>query len=113
MSLLAEVENRLPNADFVIEDYVDPREPFRGGGPFGDHTGCYTLPAFSSRWPPGLAAQSGTNTTAFTHTNTAGPIPWFFRVGMVEEGPAGLGVHNLTCSHYLLTVAQTRTAQAP
>ncbi len=32
------------NADFVIEGYVDPREPLREEGPFGDHTGYYALP---------------------------------------------------------------------
>jgi 4-hydroxy-3-polyprenylbenzoate decarboxylase len=32
------------NADFVIEGYVDPTEPLRMEGPFGDHTGYYTLP---------------------------------------------------------------------
>jgi 4-hydroxy-3-polyprenylbenzoate decarboxylase len=32
------------NADFVIEGYVDPSEPPRMEGPFGDHTGYYTLP---------------------------------------------------------------------
>jgi len=32
------------NADFVIEGHVDPREPLRDEGPFGDHTGFYTLP---------------------------------------------------------------------
>jgi 4-hydroxy-3-polyprenylbenzoate decarboxylase len=32
------------SADFVIEGYVDPREPLREEGPFGDHTGYYTLP---------------------------------------------------------------------
>jgi 4-hydroxy-3-polyprenylbenzoate decarboxylase len=32
------------NADFVIEGYVDPTEPLRDEGPFGDHTGFYTLP---------------------------------------------------------------------
>ncbi|MCI0539977.1 MAG: UbiD family decarboxylase, partial [Verrucomicrobiales bacterium] len=41
-------------ADFVIEGYVDPTEPLRlsacghaqagDEGPFGDHTGYYTLP---------------------------------------------------------------------
>ena len=32
------------NADFVIEGYVDPTEVLREEGPFGDHTGYYTLP---------------------------------------------------------------------
>ena len=32
------------NADFVIEGYVDPKEPLRAEGPFGDHTGYYSLP---------------------------------------------------------------------
>lgn len=32
------------NADFVIEGFVDPREPLREEGPFGDHTGYYSLP---------------------------------------------------------------------
>src|SRR5664279_3015089 len=32
------------DADFVIEGYVDPREPLREEGPCGDHTGYYTLP---------------------------------------------------------------------
>ena len=37
-------------ADFVLEGYVDPAEPLRAEGPFGDHTGYYSLadmyPAF-------------------------------------------------------------------
>jgi 4-hydroxy-3-polyprenylbenzoate decarboxylase len=32
------------NADIVLEGYVDPAEPLRMEGPFGDHTGYYTLP---------------------------------------------------------------------
>ena len=31
-------------ADFVLEGYVDPQEPLAMEGPFGDHTGYYTLP---------------------------------------------------------------------
>ncbi|MGE4568457.1 MAG: menaquinone biosynthesis decarboxylase [Bacteroidales bacterium] len=31
------------DADFVIEGYVDPEEPLRREGPFGDHTGFYSL----------------------------------------------------------------------
>ncbi len=38
------------DADFVIEGYIDPKEPLRMEGPFGDHTGYYSLadlyPAF-------------------------------------------------------------------
>jgi len=30
-------------ADFVLEGYVDPAEPLRCEGPFGDHTGYYSL----------------------------------------------------------------------
>jgi 4-hydroxy-3-polyprenylbenzoate decarboxylase len=30
------------DADFVLEGYVDPSEPFVDEGPFGDHTGYYT-----------------------------------------------------------------------
>ncbi len=33
------------NADIVIEGFVDPKEPLREEGPFGDHTGYYSLPA--------------------------------------------------------------------
>lgn len=32
------------NADIIIEGYIDPQEPLRQEGPFGDHTGYYTLP---------------------------------------------------------------------
>jgi 4-hydroxy-3-polyprenylbenzoate decarboxylase len=31
------------NADIVVEGYVDPSEPLRREGPFGDHTGFYSL----------------------------------------------------------------------
>jgi 4-hydroxy-3-polyprenylbenzoate decarboxylase len=31
------------NADFVIEGYVDPKEALKMEGPFGDHTGYYSL----------------------------------------------------------------------
>ena len=47
-NILPELKTVLPNADFVIEGYVDPTEPLRDEGPFGDHTGYYTTPAKSS-----------------------------------------------------------------
>jgi 4-hydroxy-3-polyprenylbenzoate decarboxylase len=31
------------HAEIVLEGYVDPEEPWRPEGPFGDHTGFYTL----------------------------------------------------------------------
>lgn len=31
------------NSDIVIEGYIDPSEPWRREGPFGDHTGFYSL----------------------------------------------------------------------
>ncbi|MEX2502231.1 MAG: menaquinone biosynthesis decarboxylase [Trueperaceae bacterium] len=31
------------HAEIVLEGYVDPEEPWRTEGPFGDHTGYYTL----------------------------------------------------------------------
>jgi 4-hydroxy-3-polyprenylbenzoate decarboxylase len=31
------------NSDIVIEGYIDPGEPFQREGPFGDHTGFYSL----------------------------------------------------------------------
>ena len=34
------------HADIVLEGYVDPKEPLREEGPFGDHTGYYSLPDF-------------------------------------------------------------------
>ena len=38
------VEVEVPaNSDIVIEGYVDPSEPLRREGPFGDHTGFYSL----------------------------------------------------------------------
>ena len=32
-----------PDAEFVIEGYIDPREALVTEGPFGDHTGFYSL----------------------------------------------------------------------
>jgi len=34
------------DADFVLEGYVDPQEELAWEGPFGDHTGFYSLPDF-------------------------------------------------------------------
>ena len=50
-------------ADFVIEGYVDPREPLRDKGPFGDHTGYYTLPEPYPVFHPATAGPSRTAKT--------------------------------------------------
>jgi 4-hydroxy-3-polyprenylbenzoate decarboxylase len=49
------------NADFVIEGYIDPGEALRIEGPFGDHTGYYSLADFY----PAL------HVTAITHRKNA------------------------------------------
>lgn len=38
------------NAEFILEGYVDPREDWAVEGPFGDHTGFYTLPDLYPRF---------------------------------------------------------------
>jgi len=38
------------NAEFILEGYVDPSEEWAMEGPFGDHTGFYTLPDLYPRF---------------------------------------------------------------
>ena len=38
------------DADFVIEGYVDPDDELIWEGPFGDHTGYYSLPDWYPRF---------------------------------------------------------------
>jgi 4-hydroxy-3-polyprenylbenzoate decarboxylase len=49
------------DADFVIEGYIDPQEPLSVEGPFGDHTGFYSLPDLYPLF----------HVTAITHTPDA------------------------------------------
>ncbi|MDX2061611.1 MAG: menaquinone biosynthesis decarboxylase [Bacteroidia bacterium] len=49
------------DADFVLEGYVDPNEDFVLEGPFGDHTGYYSLPDYYPRF----------HITAITHRKQA------------------------------------------
>ena len=49
------------DADFIIEGYVDPGEDLIWEGPFGDHTGYYSLPDFYPRF----------HVTAITHRKDA------------------------------------------
>lgn len=48
---LTQPELEVPaDADFVIEGYVDPEEEMIWEGPFGDHTGYYSLPDWYPRF---------------------------------------------------------------
>ncbi len=49
------------DADFIIEGYVDPEEELIWEGPFGDHTGYYSLPDWYPRF----------HVTAITHKKEA------------------------------------------
>jgi 4-hydroxy-3-polyprenylbenzoate decarboxylase len=49
------------DADFIIEGYVDPNEDLIWEGPFGDHTGYYSLPDWYPRF----------HITAITHRKDA------------------------------------------
>ena len=49
------------DADFIIEGYVDPSEDMIWEGPFGDHTGYYSLPDWYPRF----------HVTAITHRKDA------------------------------------------
>jgi len=49
------------DADFIIEGYVDPTEELIWEGPFGDHTGYYSLPDWYPRF----------HITAITHRKNA------------------------------------------
>ncbi len=49
------------DADFILEGYVDPNEALIWEGPFGDHTGYYSLPDWYPRF----------HVTAITHRKNA------------------------------------------
>jgi 4-hydroxy-3-polyprenylbenzoate decarboxylase len=59
---LTQPEIEVPaDADFVIEGYVDPNDELIWEGPFGDHTGYYSLPDWYPRF----------HITAITHRKNA------------------------------------------
>ena len=59
---LTQPEIEVPaDADFVIEGYVDPEDDLIWEGPFGDHTGYYSLPDWYPRF----------HITAITHKKNA------------------------------------------
>jgi 4-hydroxy-3-polyprenylbenzoate decarboxylase len=58
------------DADFIIEGYVDPNDEMIWEGPFGDHTGYYSLPDWYPRF----------HITAITHKKDPFTLPlsWVF-----------------------------------
>src|SRR5579872_2272031 len=67
------------DADFVIEGYVDPTEELIWEGPFGDHTGYYSLPDWYPRF----------HITAITHRKN--PVYPATIVGIPPQEDAWLG----------------------
>jgi 4-hydroxy-3-polyprenylbenzoate decarboxylase len=67
------------DADFIIEGYVDPMEELIWEGPFGDHTGYYSLPDWYPRF----------HITAITHRKS--PVYPATIVGIPPQEDAWLG----------------------
>ena len=67
------------DADFIIEGYVDPNDDLIWEGPFGDHTGYYSLPDFYPRF----------HITAITHKKN--PVYPATIVGIPPQEDAWLG----------------------
>jgi len=67
------------DADFIIEGYVDPNEDFILEGPFGDHTGYYSLADFYPKF----------HVTAITHRKN--PIYLTTIVGIPPQEDAWIG----------------------
>lgn len=67
------------DADFIIEGYVDPYDELIWEGPFGDHTGYYSLPDWYPRF----------HITAITHKKT--PVYPATIVGIPPQEDAWLG----------------------
>lgn len=77
---LTQPEIEVPaDADFVIEGYVDPTEELIWEGPFGDHTGYYSLPDWYPRF----------HITAITHKKN--PVYPATIVGIPPQEDAWLG----------------------
>lgn len=77
---LTQPEIEVPaDADFVIEGYVDPQDDMLWEGPFGDHTGYYSLPD----WYPKF------HITAITHKKN--PVYPATIVGIPPQEDAWLG----------------------
>jgi 4-hydroxy-3-polyprenylbenzoate decarboxylase len=77
---ISQPEIEVPDdADFIIEGYVDPNEELIWEGPFGDHTGYYSLPDWYPRF----------HITAITHKKN--PVYPATIVGIPPQEDAWLG----------------------
>lgn len=73
------------DADFVIEGYVDPAEEFIWEGPFGDHTGFYSL----ADWYPKF------HVTCITHTKNAVYPATIVGIPPMEDAYIGLATERI------------------
>ncbi|MEI7594581.1 MAG: menaquinone biosynthesis decarboxylase [Bacteroidota bacterium] len=73
------------DSDFVIEGYVDPSEELFFEGPFGDHTGYYSLPDFYPKF----------HVTCITHKNNAVFPATIVGVPPQEDAYLGLATERL------------------
>ncbi len=80
VNCITQPEVQVPvDADFIIEGYVDPNDELIWEGPFGDHTGYYSLPDFYPRF----------HITAITHKKN--PVYPATIVGIPPQEDAWLG----------------------
>ena len=73
------------DADIVLEGYVDPQEPMAMEGPFGDHTGYYSLADLFPRF----------HVTAITHRKDAIYPTTVVGIPPQEDGPMGKATERL------------------
>lgn len=83
------------DADIVIEGYVDPSEELRWEGPFGDHTGVYSL----ADWYPAF------HVTAITHARNAVYPATIVGVPPQEDAWIGEATERIFLSPIKLTLA--------
>lgn len=73
------------DADIVLEGYVDPAEPLVTEGPFGDHTGYYSLAGLYPKF----------HVTAVTHRKDAVYPTTVVGIPPQEDGPMGKATERL------------------
>ncbi|MBE0673938.1 MAG: menaquinone biosynthesis decarboxylase, partial [Bacteroidales bacterium] len=83
------------DADIVIEGYVDPAEDLRWEGPFGDHTGVYSL----ADWYPAF------HVTAITHAHGAVYPATIVGIPPQEDAWIGKATERLFLAPIKLTLA--------